>query len=61
MRILEFSRREELAVGALADTIATDPTLAARILRFVISPMSGLSNSVAAPDEALALLGPRIQ
>ena len=24
MRILEFSRREELAVGALADTIATD-------------------------------------
>jgi len=43
----------------VTDTIALDPTLAAKILRFVNSPMAGVSRQVGSLKQAVSLMGMR--
>ena len=59
IRLLELTRRSDVAVKELADTVAMDPGLSAKILRFVNSPLAGLSREVTSLNQAVALVGIR--
>lgn len=58
-RLLELTRRGEVTVREVADTIAGDPSLAAKVLRFVNSPMAGVAQEVTSIHQAVALVGVR--
>ncbi len=57
LRLLELTRRAEVSVREIADTIALDPGLSAKILRFVNSPMAGVGREVTSLPQAVALMG----
>ncbi|MCO6437701.1 MAG: GGDEF domain-containing protein [Phycisphaerae bacterium] len=59
IRLLEITRQPDTSVREIADTIAADPILAAKILRFVNSPMAGVARQVSSLHQAVALLGVR--
>jgi len=59
VRLLELTRRQDATTKEVADTIALDPNLSAKILRFVNSPMAGLQRQVTSIQQAVSLLGMR--
>ncbi|MBI4717603.1 MAG: GGDEF domain-containing protein [Planctomycetes bacterium] len=59
VRLLELTRRSDVAVRDLAETIALDPGLTVKVLRFVNSPIAGLSREVTSLQQAVALIGVR--
>lgn len=59
VKLLEQTRDPEVSVRSMADTIAMDATLSAKILRFANSPMSGLAREVTSLQHAVALMGVR--
>jgi diguanylate cyclase (GGDEF)-like protein len=59
LRLLELTRREDVSVREIADTIAMDPGLAAKIVRFANSPMAGMTREITSLPHAVALLGVR--
>lgn len=59
LKILELTREADGSVAELADTIALDPGLSAKILRFANSPLSGVSREVTSLRQAVALMGLR--
>ncbi len=59
IRLLELTRRSDVALKEIADTVAMDPSLSAKILRFVNSPLAGLSREVTSLHQAVALVGVR--
>ena len=59
LRFLELTRRSDVPVREVAETISMDPMLAAKILRFVNSPMAGVSREVRSLQQAVTLLGVR--
>lgn len=59
VRILELTRRRDVTVQTIADTIAMDPALAARILKFANSPLVALPRQVTSLKQAASLLGMR--
>ena len=59
VRLLELTRREDASVREIADTIAMDPRLVAKILRFVNSPMAGVAREITSLQHAVALIGAR--
>ena len=59
LRLLELTRRSDVSVKEIADTIAIDPGLAAKILRFVNSPMAGVAREVTSLMQAISLMGVR--
>lgn len=59
MRLLELSRKPDVSARELADAIALDPGLSAKILRFVNSPLAGLRSKVTSLPQAVALMGAR--
>ncbi len=59
VRLLELTRRQDATTKQVADTIALDPNLSAKILRFVNSPMAGVQRQVTSIQQAVSLLGMR--
>lgn len=59
LQLLELTRREDVSASEIADTLARDPALAAKILRFANSPMAGVSREVTSLQRAVALMGVR--
>jgi diguanylate cyclase (GGDEF)-like protein len=59
LRLLELTRRVDVSVREIADTVALDPGLSAKILRFVNSPMAGVGREVTSLPQAVALMGIR--
>jgi len=57
VRVLELCRRDDLDLGQIAATVATDPALSAKVIRLVNSPAFGLRQEVRTVPHALALLG----
>lgn len=58
-RLLELTRGVNASIREVADTISGDPSLAAKILRFVNSPMAGVGREVSSLQQAVALVGVR--
>jgi len=59
MRLLDLTQNENTTVQELADTIALDPALTSKVLRFVNSPISGVTRTVTSLPHAVAMLGVR--
>jgi len=59
IRLLELSRKPEVSARELAETVAMDPGLSAKVLRFVNSPLAGLRSKVSSLPQAVALMGVR--
>lgn len=59
LQVLALCRADDVEVQRVADTVMSDPSLAARILRFANSPLSGLRREVTSIREAVLLLGLR--
>lgn len=58
-RLLVLTRSTDTSVRDVAGTISADPALAAKILRFVNSPMAGVGREVLSLQQAVALIGIR--
>ncbi len=59
LKLLELTRREDVSARDIADTLAQDPPLAAKVLRFANSPMAGVPREVTSLQRAVALVGAR--
>jgi diguanylate cyclase (GGDEF)-like protein len=58
-RLLALTRREDVAVSEVAELVGGDAALAAKILRFVNSPMAGVRHEITSLQRAVALVGVR--
>ena len=58
-KLLEMTRDKNVNAREIADTIAMDPGLTARILRFANSPMAGIGREVTSVQHAITLIGMR--
>ncbi|UCF35017.1 MAG: GGDEF domain-containing protein [Phycisphaerales bacterium] len=59
LRLLELSRKEDVSMREIANTVGMDPALSAKILKFANSPMAGLPRQVNSLQQAVALVGLR--
>jgi diguanylate cyclase (GGDEF)-like protein len=59
LRLLELTRKEDVSMREIANTIEMDPALSAKILKFANSPMAGLPRQVNSLQQAVALVGLR--
>jgi diguanylate cyclase (GGDEF)-like protein len=59
LRVLELCRDDESGTREIADTIASDPALSARLLKFANSAAVGLKREVLSIREAVLLMGVR--
>lgn len=60
MRVKEAIEDEESSVGDVAELIATDPVITARLLRFANSAFFGLSRQVDSVSRAVTVLGTQL-
>ena len=59
LKILELTRKADVSAREMAAVISLDPGLSAKILRFVNSPLTGVSREVTSLQQAVALMGTR--
>lgn len=59
LKLLELTRNADVSVKEIADTIAADPGLSAKILRFANSPIAGVGREVTSLLQAVNLQGIR--
>jgi len=59
VRVLDLIRQENVAVTEIAETIAQDPVLSAKILKVVNSPLFGMPNNISSLPQAMVVLGLR--
>ncbi len=59
IEILQLTRGTEWSVDEISDAILSDPSLTARLLKVVNSPMYGVGMKVSSVNQAVALLGIR--
>ncbi|MHC5109164.1 MAG: HDOD domain-containing protein [Planctomycetota bacterium] len=59
VRLLELTEREDTTVQEIANVIALDPLLSAKILRFANSPLAGVRREITSLPRAVSLLGTR--
>lgn len=59
VRLLELSKAPDVTTRDIADAISLDGGLAARVLRFVNSPMAGIPRQVTSLPQAVAMMGVR--
>ena len=59
LQILQICQKSEVDIGELADTIAADPALSVRILKYSNSALIGASREVTSVREAVVRLGVR--
>ncbi len=57
VRLLELTRRPDVSGKDIVEAVALDPNLAAKILRFVNSPLAGVSREITSLQQAVALIG----
>jgi len=57
MKVVSLAQNPDVTTKELADTISSDPALAAKILRIVNSPYYGFASQVSTLTRAVALLG----
>lgn len=57
LRLLELARREDVSVHEIADTLACDSTLVAKLIRFVNSPLAGIPHKITSLEHAVAMIG----
>jgi diguanylate cyclase (GGDEF)-like protein len=57
LRLLDLTRQDEVSAREIAETIAMDPGLSAKILRFANSPMAGIAREITSLPHAVALMG----
>jgi len=57
MEVLRMVENESATLDQLAALVETDPALASRIMKFVNSPLAGLSRQIASVPRAVCLLG----
>jgi diguanylate cyclase (GGDEF)-like protein len=57
IRLLELTRRPDVSGKEIVEAVALDPNLSAKILRFVNSPLAGVSREVTSLQQAVALTG----
>jgi len=58
-KLLELTRKSDVSIREVADVISADPALAAKILRFVNSPMAGMAREISSIQQGVALVGVR--
>ncbi|MCP4245935.1 MAG: HDOD domain-containing protein, partial [bacterium] len=59
LRVLSMAQDEDASLGEIAEVISSDPALAAKILKFVNSPLAGTGGNVASLNQAISLMGLR--
>ncbi len=59
LKLLEMTRRDDVSANQIADTLAQDPAMAAKILRFANSPIAGIPREVTSLQQAVTLVGVR--
>jgi diguanylate cyclase (GGDEF)-like protein len=59
LRVLELCRDDQAGIKEIADAIAPDPALSARLLKFANSAATGLKREVMSVREAVLLMGVR--
>jgi two-component system, cell cycle response regulator len=57
MRVLELTRKKDLSMQTLSETVQTDPALVARVLKTVNSSYYGLTTPCPSISRAMSLLG----
>ena len=57
LRLLELTGQEDVSVGEVAETLAHDSVLAAKIMRFVNSPLAGITCKITSLQRAVSMLG----
>ena len=58
-RLLELTRREDVSAREVADLLGRDAALAAKILRFVNSPLAGVEREITSLQRAVTFIGVR--
>ena len=59
LEILRLSQQDDVSIGDLASTVASDPALSVRLLKYANSAMVGMSKEVTSVRDAVMLLGIR--
>jgi len=59
LKILQLCRAEDISLAELADTLATDPALSLRILKYANSALVGCPREITTIREAVTMLGIR--
>ena len=59
LRILQLTQQEEWSMVEVAETLASDPALSIRILKYANSALIGVSRDITTVREAVVLLGMR--
>ncbi|HOW71938.1 MAG TPA: GGDEF domain-containing protein [Phycisphaerae bacterium] len=59
LEVLRLCQTEDASIGVLADTLATDPALCLRLLKYANSAMFGASKEIASVRDAVLMLGLR--
>lgn len=59
VRVLGLAQDADASLGEIAQVISSDPALAAKILKFVNSPLAGTSGNVTSVNQAIGLIGLR--
>lgn len=57
VRLLDLSRNPDTTIQQVAETIAMDSELAAKILQFINSPLAGVAKEVTSLEQAVVLMG----
>jgi len=59
LRLLELTQEADPSVREVSATVAADPAITAKLLRYVNSPMAGVGREIASVNHAVALIGIR--
>ena len=59
MKILELDRQPDSGINEITAVVESDPAIAAQILKYSNSPLSGLTRKIANLRQAITMIGPR--
>ncbi|MHC4065444.1 MAG: sensor domain-containing diguanylate cyclase [Planctomycetota bacterium] len=59
LRVLHLAQQDDASLADIAEAISSDPAVAAKILKFVNSPLAGVGRKVSSLQQAISLLGLR--
>src|SRR6185369_17267427 len=59
LEILRLCQQDDISISQLSDTLAADPALSLRLLKYANSAMFGVSKEITSVREAVLMLGVR--
>src|SRR5262245_14680811 len=59
LQVLKLTQEQDVSLAQVADTLAADPALSVRLLKYANSALVGVSREVTTVREAVVLLGMR--